>query len=709
MRTTDSGHLEARDESESHKSYIRNAHQLRDREFSMLIERVFDHQPAVYGPPPETQPIDPKEELSRANVLLLAHHFYHEGCFVALQLKTGGKLGHAVDSQDLERQLTARTTDNRNELFFLLGDIGSGKTSYINHLLTTRGAAWVESGTAWFVRIDTHRLKKGQMISRQDLIDGLITKTTKIFSRHNTNLLPETLKPLLVKVGQSQGTGRELAFAEFVQAHKRETEMQPVIIIDNLDFLYHLKERILFYTRRSEDDAESINDQNGSLAKLVSDLVTMFVHDSAQHIMDLGASVLFVVRRDSYDILCQGNGLDHIFDANKKTFTISPATWKDVALGRGDLLKFAISQIPEGGKERVHSDILDPILEDLEFAPAGHKPLVDHITKVANHGYRDVVAFFSLYSWLEGQDFRPGARHGIGRLLHQYPVGLLAFMLGGRRRFHQFSSHFPNIYLIDLQESITVMPEGWHTDASHAHTYWLKRLLLRFINHRKEKGQACRVKDIIAAFCYGSGCYDEGLVRAVLSSMAEVHSSNLIRVTLLRSNVSDTIEIKSVMPTDRGIRCDASIFDRFFYLQLIVDDWMMPLPQSVFDDFAYPEFRDAAFDEELLDYNYIARTPSEYSSAVRRMVRLKASQVILFLEILDIALEIEKDLYGAVFNRLGNITLPDVHSIREGVHEELESLGSVIRGVIQLSDLSDHAAALRPRIESDLLSVYLGS
>ena len=410
----------------------------------------------------------------------------------------------------------------------------------------------------------------------------------------------------------------------------------------------------------------------------------------------LGANVLFSLRTDSYAILKESRQLfraEASFEYNQHAYSIDAPDWSEVVRQRGHLLSFALSQVRKEGTRKVLASIVDPIMRDLERAGPGHTKLIDHLQRITNYGLRDMMHFFAQYSWLEGHVFQAG-EEGLERFLHQYPVGLLAFMLAGKRRFNQFSSAFPNIYLANRQAA----ERNAHGDAHHPHTYWLKRLILTYVEHKENAGEAVRLHNLIQVFaCNGQG-YDADLIQACLGSLAQANYSNMIGARRSMSPAGDYLQIDDIYLTPRGRHCLRAIFDRFFYLQLIVDDYMLPIPRVVASEFDYGSS----------DYGYIVLPPRVYTDQARAMIQRKAKQVLLFVEVLNCALACEKKRYASVFERLRaeKVVMPTVTVIRDGVEEELRALNARYN-LLSLPLLREYVSARCGDIRGSLEEAYL--
>ena len=72
----------------------------------------------------------------------------------------------------------------RNNLSFLLGEIGVGKTAFINWLMSTRLKEYVDNGTIWFVRLDLELLKRGKPFTPQELVYYMIHSAITVVEKH---------------------------------------------------------------------------------------------------------------------------------------------------------------------------------------------------------------------------------------------------------------------------------------------------------------------------------------------------------------------------------------------------------------------------------------------------------------------------------------------------------------------------------------------
>ena len=120
------------------------------------------------------------------------------------------------------------------------------------------------------------------------------------------------------------------------------------------------------------------------------------------------------------------------------------------------------------------------------------------------------------------------------------------------------------------------------------------------------------------------------------------------------------------------------------------------------DDF---DFR--VMNERNLDYSYVVSRDG-YNEKARDMVRIKANQVLLFLEILQASLECERTHYKDVFSTLEKkgVAIPDVARIRKGIIGEFVALSDSIGQPSDVQGLVNAVEGRRDEIREYLCEAY---
>ena len=153
-----------------HLQAIRNDSSKITDDVGKIIDTVFGHLPAQFvGSPPIPYPLD--DNTSRVpSTEWIAWHFYKH--FYCVPKVYRDFLGVELGLDKFLATLTSfGTSKNRNNLFFLQGIIGSGKTAFINYLITNHGADCFENKDTWFLRLNVDTIDHTQKDSEIPLID----------------------------------------------------------------------------------------------------------------------------------------------------------------------------------------------------------------------------------------------------------------------------------------------------------------------------------------------------------------------------------------------------------------------------------------------------------------------------------------------------------------------------------------------------------
>jgi hypothetical protein len=684
-----------------HGQAIRNDTNKIATDISTLVDFVFGHLPAVYEsqcPPPYDEPSSiNKTTLPSEN--WIAWQLYNE-FYSSPNLKRGND-GVSVSDIDFLKTLTTFTgAKKRNRLFFLQGDIGCGKTSYINYLITKYGTSCFSDGDVWFLRvnIDVNSFSDGDnydaffKLTLQKLSSIISTVSTR-----RTDDIPGQTQTLaatkeLIETTISNSPDRSTLFETLknsISSVSSALKKSPLLIFDNLDYFFHENDRYLFLSDVDTGEKQYIETIQG--------IVNSFYHGSGAYFSNLGANVLFVIRPDSYELLKASKhlfqGTENCFKDDRALFSLQMPNWADVVHGRGQLLKKSISAIKKGGlKSRAESSLKDVVTV---LAMHGRvNRLIQHLRHLSPFGLRSVMDFFRAYIWLSEAD---GLNNDIAttRYIEHYPVGLMAFMLGNKRLYSQKISGFPNIFLTNIEadeehyiknDVIQNLSGYKNFDKEHSNSYWLKWLILNFIQNRKRNGESINTVDLIDVFAYEQhGYYHESLVRLCLGSFAETHGSNLIKVNRYLSNDKKRLVVENIGLTERAIHCIDNIFNRFFYLQLVVDDYALPLPRSSNKEtFSYAND---------VHYGYLVQNDDQYQAASKKMITFKARQVTQFVAILSASLQKEREVFFKTFDRLEQeqCELPNTELLFSGLLEEFSALnkflGTPDETIISLTDM----------------------
>lgn len=669
-----------------------------ERDFDTLVELVFSHQKAVYFEPDHTRP----------DQIRIAKHFY-EHCYLEPKLNLGLGDGAPVSTTEfLDKAINAKGDEGRNLVFYLLGDVGVGKTAFLNAIISKHLKEHVERGEVFLLRFDLDQITGNAFKKTHELVGKLAEKALRILESNpaliaGNELLKTAYRRLQFEYDKSLDDPSEdprrtstvsilKAFREMVDGIRAKTGRRLVLVIDDIDYLLHKNDRGLFRNPQDSGDLASLED--------FYHFVRYFLPDG--EFGRLGANIFIVTRHDSYRTLLRASTSlpDLVNKDDLHTYTVKPPAWADVLQTRSNLLKFASSLLLEERKRQDFERLAKIIADDLESGIPENPKLIEHLKELTNFGLREVMSFFGQYGWISDSGDRQ-LSHAPGRFVHQYPVALVAYILGRKRRYNQFLSQFPNIYLVRMvslgTSDYASMPAN---ESEHPHSYWLKWLICSFLRRESFAGDTGGTDPqlVFDVFCRSEGiCYSERLVRECLGSLTDANYSNMIIAEREpHPDRKDVLIVSSIRLTPRGERCMRFIFDRFLYLQLVVDDYMLPIPKSVAQDFS--------FKNQTCDYSYVIEPQPSYGQKANAMIHLKAKQVLLFASILELALTFEQKRYAGVFVRLREegVDLPSFNSLRSGLKRELHALE-----VENLDAIEEWVKQKRGGIESDLRNAIL--
>lgn len=666
----------------SHSAFIPDGRGHDERDYDQQVAAVFKVQVPVYRKPGGKE----------SPHLQLARHFY-EQCFKAPRLSVGID-GAPVDVDEfIAKVLVEQPPAERNSFFYLLGDVGVGKSAYIYWLITTRIREYVQKGTMWFLNIDLEDYRRDWPSWNDQPTDSatwpvnwntvarrLLQRFESLAERH-----PDVFAPCEKELDALRGLPNvtPAQVCAYVTNLRQTTSRHLVLVLDNLDFLCHTRDQALF--------ADSSKAPDKPILVGIHDFLSGFL--PAGPFGHLGANVLVVTRQDSYEILREVSRVSHAtpkLTEENRAYSMRRPEASVVLEARCDLLRFAaqVLPMPEGTRKK-YKALPEQLMADLS---AGQPKLIEHLTNIKNSSYREVVEFFARYGWMTEP-----------RLIASYRLGLMAAILGHHCRFSEAKCHFPNIYLTRPR------PDGNSrtgtnnpTTPARPHSYWVKRLILEMLRETDVLGP----EQILGVFCSGSRAYPEPMVRDCLGDLSDGLGAACIRVwrTSHPNHHPETLAIERVALTERARHCLDSVFDRFYYLQLVVEDADLPIPVSALGSFRYDRM-----DRIPLNYAYVTQpVEAEYARLGAEMIRVKTEQVLLFVEILAQSLELERDLFADAFEALSrrSVGLPDMTQLRASIDSELQVVTNFFHGALDLPAVVGVVERQRQPIWQDLVRAY---
>ena len=651
--------LSIRGAQKAHESRIRNE-KLQDAQVVELINSVFAHQPAYYGNDVPHMYAENKISIEKAAIpsrdWIAARFYRNYYCRPTLQRDLEGV---ECDTDFLIETISQfGQMEDRNNLFFLVGPVGCGKTALINYIITRYGTKITSDQTHWFLRYNVH-VHFDSTLTLNKLISGLSQKLQMLLERFPRQLHLQTsslsalnkIKDDLSRISEEASLQHNrAAFVKAVKSISFVLRKKPLIIFDNLDAFFHVRDRYLFLKSKDTGEIKEIKD--------ILSIVNEFFHGQTE-LGDVGANILFVTRYDTYKILKSSKniyqGTESCFAGNRNLFSISQPVWSEVVNQRIGLLNEVIEAIASPGYRQKVRSSLEGIIAALAASAKGEGELITGLRELTNFGLRDIMEFISDYTWIPSHSQVDGVDI-TRRYIEQHPVGMLAYLLHNSKLYSEETTGFPNIYLSNISNeeaqhiaSLTdTEPEAWSV---HGHSYWIRRLLLAFVYARNARSEPVRVSDVLDVFSRSKKgyCYSENFVRVMLGTMTENHHANLIAVERELSADRSTLIVTEISITPRGRICLENIFDKFYYIQLILDDYELPIPKKCKEKFSY---------QSGLDYGYLAAEGHEFGVQTRKMILWKAKISVKFAAILSLALSIERVRYEDVFIRLALEGIP---------------------------------------------------
>lgn len=623
-----------------------------------LINATFKHQPAVVG-------VD--QASSKATSTFHAATYFYSRCYISPTILTGIDGPQIGLEQFVSKVSSARPDRNRNTLFYLLGDVGVGKTALINATISNFHSVLLKNYKTWFIRVDLEKADAGHRYTVEELILNIADKTLRVLKtvgsaihqeRPNVcaalNVLEKTVCGLRYpssSADTSKPTMTQLTanLASLVRTIREECELTLMLIIDNLDVMLHTNDRALFYEATTVADA--------SVLQNVCDLVRIFFHDVSD-LGRIGACVLVSMRQDSYQVLSRfGKTSLPEFEGNQiSAFTVSSPVWSDVLEARGKLMRWLAGRVePEGARASI-TPLVNSIVDHLKNTKRGERFIADEIRELSNNSLRRMMHYFSDCAIILGNDYSAGEK-----LLKNPNVGIMTYVLNGNKMYSQLDCDFPNIYLVNMQPSLKRK-----IDHRHPHSYWLKWMIVSFLLHREETGEHTTVEDVMDMFSSSRYLsYQHNVVSECLGSLGEADGCQMARRLLTDRGGTVYTEIQ-LLPRCRSFLNDVA--DSLHYLELIVDDWALPIPRlkqskgtNLVQDFRLDEFS--------ANYSHFMKSGPEYWKRAKEMVASKAYKVLMFIDVLESALGAELEIYNELYARLKarDVMWPDIGRIRNNV------------------------------------------
>lgn len=668
-----------RTKSELVDQNIANSKTRHTTEFGQLVLNVFNHMSAIYLPPDKNENI--------RDLKVISYKFYKE-FYIEPKISLFG------DNQIIPLQSFIRDTmldkskGHKNKFSFLIGNVGVGKTSVINYIITYHKELGLDDDT-WFIRLDIDKTVLEHYFESYHIINSFVEKVCRVISNNpeifTPNIIRKSLKDLQKYYFDSYILERmkleeknelhniqKILLKKVIKLVQEKFGKKLIIIFDNID--------ILFY--HSENSLESKENSTLSLIKV---LVELFLHDR-DHLGELGANLLFVMRTASYRYLhSYGRTSGPIF--TNEVYTIIEPPWNEVINVRYSLLREIIKNDANFQDKKDIDKEINKIYDYLMNCKIEYEKLIDHIRKLTNNGLRELMEYFRNYGWISEIE-----KPSLNRFNAQTHIGLISFILNGRKLYTQINSLIPNIFLNCMIPS-TSESNGTY---EHPNTYWLKYYIIQYSLYCHENGEGISEHQIYNIFTNSKKSYPIYLVKEIIEVLCNPNRFSMLQRT--RTYIDTKQYDVQIIPTPKAYHIFKEFCFKFFYLQLVLDDYLLALPRAL----AKNALKDV-FDyiKKKIDYTYISYPEDVYGTESIRIVSIKAKSVLYFIQILETSHKFESEIFSDVFNKLKelNIPIPNIKKIKEDIRAELIGLNKKIKFALDLS-------MMFREIENDCKSIH---
>jgi len=646
----------------------------RTKRITSVVDAVFKHHPAVFGGEEKIiawkqmmGELSPdREEFSKTELETIASLFYNK-YYVDITIYKGVEATSdcKITSDEFRNTIVSDPGPNENQIYFLLGEIGCGKSAFINKLLTTYGKAWFTQKKILFIRVSAYYIKTEQMYLFSELVEKMLGKIIKIvkdakIAVNGSEPVKKAFEKLLTLGSHIDDNIKILHIRNFIECLHAEG-IRVLFVIDNIDYIFHIDDERAFLPEFGSSPLRSVN-------------INIFLHlfrDSTK-LGKLGVNVLLALRPDSYEVLKSividnNEPYPDLYD-DRQAYIATTPSMKEVVEYRIKMMREILESLPAGLSQEIFKTLIKP-LQKFFYGGRGGKlnfqdSLLQRLPKLANHGLRDVVEFCARYAWLRGTNITHQGgtdrffETGIDRFMEQYHAGFIAFMLKGYSRFSQKCTKFPNAYLVkeDVLDGRISIPNY----------YWIKWLLLQYIYLINEKKLTVKLQDILKIFCGTSG-YPDIIVRCALSCLGRVHGPNVLRVNITCGS-TQRVDLGNITLTERGQTCiETNVFGQFAYLQLAIEDNELPLPfnDKILELLGY----------DNMDYRYLVYTSEDYHNTLVPLIIRKAKQVLIFFELIKRELKYEQKRFPGAFERLKGMGIEiNIKQIYDSLIGEIKSL-----------------------------------
>lgn len=552
----------------------------------------------------------------------------------------------SISGTAVTRTTGTSDTIGSNRFSFIIGDIGTGKTllvsKIIRDILTQQRDAPEQDYLTVPIYFDFEnemRSDSGQLLPiRDEFFDRLGRSLLR--TAQGSSLFKHRAEPLTTLWNDHYGT-HEAKFVTLVQTAHR-VGLRPLLILDNIDGYHYYYSKYTFFERYRQQQIDSVQANISYLSSILT---------SGHRLGLLGMAVVIVARRYVYTECIHTVKPETPLEAPGSVFQLEPANEVEIVASRMDLFSEAIQKIESDPRLRTFGEDYKRSLErirtllglrqkatalrDRDEDSTEARKVLTLIRRLCHHGNRGMVTFLSNLRL----DYRDRSSL-MERFLWYKPYTLaLLYISDLRKRYSQLQGHFPNMFLVD--GLIQKRPEFADAHKPHVHTYWLKYLILAYVN--AQEGQTATERELRRLFVT-VGDFDDTLFRLALGSLATSREFGCLDPEPGEYSIPGRVQI-----TDRGATLVSEWRDRgvpfcltFTYLQLIVDDPLMSYPLSMLSKIYISQ----------IDLGYLFADEATYINRNSEYLELKMKSVLALLRVLETAYGCEEELRPRLFSQL---------------------------------------------------------
>lgn len=634
-----------------------------------LIKDVFKGHPAAY--------YDNNEKNTNSE---LAKKFYDKYYNEAdITKEAHGKIEIKDFMQDV---FLDKKNGNKNKISFLLGNVGVGKTAFINYLISKIFPKSEYKNELIFIRIDVENQENE---TTESIASYIIVKFIAIIRKNFDSILEKdsTLEGYigtLEAIDKKNKERRKSNFSQIIKYVYEKHKLKLALLIDNIDIIYHKSKLNFFDTEKNKQITEKIDD-----------LVKFFVKNLDEYFDSLYANMLFVMRKDTFEYIKSKNiATSHVnVYKNCDSYIITEYEWEQILSKRFAMLNELIdAQYENESTKTIKEKITERIGNIANYLEPDETTkninLIATIQKLTNFGLREMMEYLNNYSYI--------SYFNTARFLKNEPVGLMAFILHGYQLYSDHRSVITNVFM------------NYNTEHFKPITYWLKYFIIKYISKRTSDNKETTIKDIYDIFSKTTqgDPYKQEHIDTILKTLTDSNQSNIIEVKKTYINGSnDKLTLKT---STKGETIINEMVFKFYYLQLMIDDNLLPLPNTLLNT-------DLFHLKKSMGYSYLLHQGEEYSNIAKKVIKEKGQSVIYFLTLLKTALEYEKNKYSDVYNNLVavDIELPDMEKIINDIKGELRAIHSAGTISVFTPDIEAYFANIdnkRATIETELQSIF---